>query len=169
MKNIPVVISDSMIVRQILDELEDIWEEYEVAETHKFLIGQYLGQLPSEKCEEIAKAEASMTEKGRNYAQLVERAYRWRCTCIMKILDLEDNFKDEFPENTEISRIDMTELQMQFSQEVDSFDVGRKAPQGSPKTYDRTGRGCYRVEYVCELRSQTNRKTIQLLSVLQRQ
>lgn len=116
-----------MIVRQIMDELEDIWDEHEVAETHKFLVGQNLAKLQSEKCEEIAKAEARMTEKGRNYAQLVERAYRWRCTCIMKILDLEDNFKEEFPENTEISRVDMNELQSQFSQEVIFNNLGGKA------------------------------------------
>ena len=124
-KNVPQQVNDSFVIRQIIDELEDIWDEHEISETHRMLLGQMLSELPLDKCEEVAKGEASMTEKGKSYAQLAERAYRWRCTCIMKILDLEDRFKEEFPEDTELSRIEMSEMQNQFSQEVSGvFSAG---------------------------------------------
>jgi len=77
---------------ETLQYLDELWEEQDVSQQHRLLLGNILRCLPEGQNQEYAMAEITLTESGKSYAQKVEKNYRMRLKCSEKIRELNTKF-----------------------------------------------------------------------------
>lgn len=73
----------------ILEVLEQVWEEFDVSQHHRSLVNVLLKNITGEETQhKMAQAEIAMTQKSDSYSQIVEKNFVMRCNCLAKIVEV---------------------------------------------------------------------------------